>query len=195
MKNKKKSDWSYLQFGITIDNSKEKNHNAEAEWSEQQKQTNDWERMFEEIHTETQYPWTYEMSFWFTCIPSLLMLSPWILPGKYLCYVYKRKWNRKLYECSICAKFCGFNKTHVPPYMGPHSDENPFKCQHCSKQFKSKIGFNIHMKMYSKSLPFKCQVCHHGIQNQFQTQAHPEAYQQMRLWMLLMQTFLSLASA
>ncbi|XP_042277363.1 zinc finger protein 570-like isoform X2 [Thunnus maccoyii] len=39
------------------------------------------------------------------------------------------------------------------------SDEKPFKCKTCDKEFKQKITLNRHMKTHTGKLPYACRVC------------------------------------
>ncbi|XP_055850688.1 zinc finger protein 75A-like [Episyrphus balteatus] len=40
-----------------------------------------------------------------------------------------------------------------------HSDELPFKCDHCDKRFRRKKGLTVHLVSHSGAQPFICAFC------------------------------------
>ncbi|XP_055325771.1 gastrula zinc finger protein XlCGF57.1-like [Sitodiplosis mosellana] len=78
------------------------------------------------------------------------------------------------YECHLCKKSIGSNRTKMLQHMRVHSGVKPFKCTQCPKQFAQKCNLNSHMKLHVGPCSFRCLNCHMRFPHQDERNAHEE---------------------
>ncbi|XP_050516037.1 zinc finger protein 260-like [Diabrotica virgifera virgifera] len=66
--------------------------------------------------------------------------------------------EEKPFECEMCAKQFS-TKQMLNTHMRVHTDEKPFEYEICSKQFSIKSNLTVHKQLHTGEKPFVCEIC------------------------------------
>ena len=66
--------------------------------------------------------------------------------------------QEKPFSCEVCSKQFTQSGT-LNNHLRIHTREKPFKCKDCSKQFTRSVGLNNHLQIHNGDKPFKCDIC------------------------------------
>ncbi|XP_055549406.1 gastrula zinc finger protein XlCGF52.1-like [Wyeomyia smithii] len=64
----------------------------------------------------------------------------------------------KICVCSYCGKISKSLASHYN-HIRTHTNETPFACKSCPKQFRCKTGLISHELIHSDQKPYKCKIC------------------------------------
>lgn len=83
---------------------------------------------------------------------------------------YKKKQDRKKFECSTCQ--INFNRHgDLKRHMVKHSNIRPYKCLVCEKTFKRLSELNSHMQIHS-GVKYTCETCNFTTMNKISLRTH-----------------------
>lgn len=102
------------------------------------------------------------------------------------CKGFRRKHQLQRHERNLHGKFPEGFITCLPPYLRNdrefYSDERPFQCGICFKDFKNKSNLRKHMVVHSNARPFKCSFCPQAFKRKFGLKSHMVVHSQQRLF-------------
>lgn len=75
---------------------------------------------------------------------------------KHFNYKHSTEYNYKCLECSRVFRTKQSLKTHM---MTHKKDRDKFDCQVCARQYASKKSLRLHLRIHTEEKPFKCKKC------------------------------------
>ena len=78
-------------------------------------------------------------------------------------HAHMKQHEEKSFPCPVCGKKFTY-KCNLKSHLVTHSDQKPFQCEGCHKEFKRQEQLTCHARIHDPSKsPFRCYICGKGL--------------------------------
>lgn len=81
-----------------------------------------------------------------------------------------------LYMCEFCGKSFRGKKTLKEHHLANHSDDKPYKCDKCDRNYGSLASLDIHKATHSTETPYLCDLCGKSFKHVSNLRSHKRSH-------------------